>query len=206
MSAWYLAHEDELLIDIDDPEKAARRGGTFEEEFFRKRLRAALEGERLNVAEVWRLPSSTERHLHIYVRLAGGLDPLERLVWQLHLGSDLYRGRADLMRLARKHTAPSLLIERTEIRGFYRPADFVCGCTRKHDTDEQHAMGDRACVAWRAYRGASPWELFGPTTREVEPAVRLPVGRVPLALITKRQKETARTVARKQQPAPRKRA
>jgi hypothetical protein len=191
MSAWYVAHNDELLIDIDEPQKPVR-GGPYIEKFFRQRLRDAIRAGLLAVHDVWIVPSTTNGHVHIAVQLAAPLPILERLVWQQHLGSDLYRGKSDLMRLARGKPAPSLLIEAEPIPRFYREPDYVCPCTRKHDTAEQQALGDKACPVWLDVRGLSPWELFGPSSQEPELCVVLPrSGRVPAAAIMARRVRAA---------------
>lgn len=183
MAVWYLAHDNELLIDLDDASRPAKSGGTWLEIFFRRRLRNAIEDGKLPVSEVWLCPSTSERHYHAFVRLATAMTQLERLVWQLHLGSDLYRGRADLMRAARGFPAPSLLIRPEPIKDFYREPDRCCPCTTKHVTAEAPA-----CEVWRELRGLSPWELFGKSDPGlVERAVRLNKGRVLMSRLLARE-------------------
>lgn len=191
MSVWYVAHNDELLIDLDEYMRPTKTGCPWGEAFFRRRLRDAMAAGKLPVREVWLVNSTSEKHYHAFIRLkretrvSAGYEPsdMERLVWQLHLGSDLYRGRADLMRLARNVYGPSLLIRQEKITGFYRTYDAICNCEEKHDTEKQHALGVKACAIWRYYRGMSPWELFGPSRKQTERFVPLPTGRVPLELI-----------------------
>jgi len=183
MSYWMLAHSDELLIDLDDFMRPAKSGGPWGEVFFRRRLREAMRAGKLAVREVWLVRSSSPHHFQIIVRLKKALPLMERLVWQLHLGSDLYRGRADLMRAAKGIKAPSLLILPEPIPGFYREPDRVCECVKKHVTAE-----NPACAVWRELRGMSPWELFGPSSQEKEGCVALPLGRVPLELILRKEK------------------
>ena len=186
MSVWYLAHNDELLIDLDDYNRPSKSGCPWGEAFFRRRLRDAMAAGKLHVREVWLVNSTSEHHYHAIVRLNGyqqGSTKISLLVWQLHLGSDLYRGRADLMRAAKGIPAPSLLILPEAIPGFYRLPDHTCSCTKKHITDEQAELGPGACPIWRKYRGYSPWELFGPSRKVRERYVPLPTGRVPFELI-----------------------
>lgn len=184
MSFWYLAHDNELLIDLDDATRATRTGAPWIETFFRRRLRDAIADRKLNVRQVFLARSTSPKHYHVAIRLWHAMDVIERLAWQLHLGSDLYRGRADLMRAARKIEAPSLLIRSEQIPKFYRPADRLCDCTTKHVTAEQPT-----CDVWRELRGLSPWELFGRSSPEIpERGVALPIGEVPIGLImAKRQ-------------------
>lgn len=183
MAYWYLAHEDELLIDLDNAARPTRNGAPWLEMFFRRRLREAIAGEKLDVLGVWLAPSTSERHYHAAVHLARPMPAIARLVWQLHLGSDLYRGRADLMRAARGFDAPSLLIRSAPMPEFYRKADHVCLCNTKHVTSE-----NPACDVWRRFRGMSPWELFGKSEPgAVERTIGLRVGRVALDRIMARE-------------------
>jgi hypothetical protein len=177
MAYWFIRHPDELLIDLDDAARRTKSGAPWIEVFFRRRLRDAIRAGKLHVREVWLVRSNSEHHFSAFVRLTGPMPDLEALVWQLHLGSDLYRGRADLMRLARGIKAPSLLIFNRDPQ-IYRTADFVCPCTEKHTNAK-----NPDCDVWRALRGYSPWELFGPASQEVEQFVPLPLGKVPLKLI-----------------------
>lgn len=183
MAFWYLGHDDELLIDLDDYTRPTKNGGPWGEIFFRRRLREAMGASKLDVIGVYLSRSASTGHFSAIVRLASPLPTIERLVWQLHCGSDLYRGRADLMRAARGIAAPSLLILPRRFSGLYREPDRICPCEGKHRTDEQHALGANACTVWRELRGMSPWELFGPSSATPEGWVPLPLGRVPLSLI-----------------------
>jgi len=202
MSVWYVAHNDELLIDLDEYMRPTKSGCPWGEAFFRRRLRDAMTAGKLQVIDVWLVNSISEQHYHAIVRIEpvwGATEKAktprwsptdtERLVWQLHLGSDLYRGRADLMRHARNVYGPSLLIRHEKIDGFYREPDAICNCTEKHDTEKQHALGDNACQVWKHYRGMSPWELFGQSRKQTERFIPLPTGRVPFELIMKVETE-----------------
>lgn len=153
---WYIARPDELLIDLDRPCDRIQ-GWTRLEYLFEARLLAALRERKLAVKQVWKAPSISG-NLHIAVLLAQEMPALERLVWQTWLGSDLLRGRADLMRLAQQHPYPSLLI--TTARIPWRPPDAICRCRHKHVTVRSR------CRVMARYRGPSPWALFGaPLTR-----------------------------------------
>jgi len=186
MSYWYLAHSDELLIDLDDYMRPTKSGCPWGEAFFRRRLRDAIRDGKLRVREVYLINSLSLRHYHAIIRLdnlQASMPIVQSLVWQLHLGSDLYRGRADLMRYAKGIYAPSLLILPHKIDGFYREPDRKCPCTEKHDTEVQFALGPAACPVWRELRGMSPWELFGRNRKCRERFVPLPTGKVPFELI-----------------------
>jgi hypothetical protein len=184
MAVWYIGKPNELLIDLDDYMRAAKSGEPWGEAFFRKRLRAAIAGGKLAVREVWLVRSTTDRHYHAIVRLKRAMSTIERLIWQLQLGSDLYRGRADLMRAARGIKAPSLLIRSSAIEGFYREPDYRCPCPGKHRTED-----NPDCDVWRKLRGMSPWELFGPSSKERERFVALPLGNVPMSDIMRMEIE-----------------
>jgi len=184
MAYWYLGGMDELLIDLDDYMRPSKSGCPWGEAFFRRRLRDAIRDKKLDVKLVYLHRSSTKGHYHAFVKLWEPIGRVEALVWQLHLGSDLYRGRADLMRWARKIPAPSLLIEKEPIPNFYKSWSYKCDCEEKHITEKIMALPpDKRCPVWQMVRGYSPWELFGRSTKQVEKSVSLPVGIVPLELI-----------------------
>jgi hypothetical protein len=189
MAVWYIAQEREILCDLDNymrpaPSKMGPKGH-WGEVFWRRRLSTAMRAGKLDVCRVWLERSNTHRHWHAIILLAQPMPVMERLVWQLRLGSDLMRGQSDLMRAARGIPSPSLLIRNTPIKEFYREPDRVCRCMRKHDTDEQYRLGERACAVWRELRGMTPWELFGEPYHGEEREVPLPEGEVPLELILK---------------------
>lgn len=187
MYYWYIARSTELLLDLDEYMRPTKRKGPWGEFFFRRRVREAITSGVLNVREVYLTRSQTPGHFHAVIRLYRPMPQLKRLVWQLHLGSDLYRGRADLMRYACGIRFPSLLILPEPIPQFYRLWDTKCHCVRKHKTDEQEALGAKCCAVWRKYRGYSPWKLFGPSSKDAERMIPLPLGRVPMENILTKQ-------------------
>jgi hypothetical protein len=182
MAYWYVAHSDELLLDLDDYMRPTKNGCPWGEAFFRRRLRDAMLSGKLNVERVFLLRSASERHYHAIVKLAQRYPLYSRLCWQMHLGSDLYRARCDMMRAVRAFEWPSLLILREQVEG-YRYADYVCACTEKHDTQKQFDLGQNACPTWQRLRGMSPYELFGVPSKLNERFQALPIGEVPLSLI-----------------------
>lgn len=188
MSLWYVANKYEILCDLDDymrpaPSKTGEIRGPWGEVMFRRRLGSAMRDGKLAVLSVYLDRSNTEKHWHAIVRLKRPMTVRGRLIWQQRLGSDLMRSTADMMRaeLGIKH--PSLLIRSAPFTDFYREPDYICRCTRKHDTREQYELGDRACAVWRKLRGMTPYELFGVTFQGDHRGVALPVGEVPLELI-----------------------
>lgn len=184
MSYWYIARHNELLIDLDDYTRPTRSGAPWGEVFFRRRLRDAMLDGKLDVQNVYLSRSNTSGHFHAFVRINQNgkhIGQIQRLVWQLHLGSDLYRGRADLMRAAKDMAYPSLLITSKKLRGFWRSYDDRCSCKQKHIT------GKSECPVWKHYRGMSPWELFGESHNEEEKFIALPLGHVPIDLILKKE-------------------
>ena len=96
------------------------------------------------------------------------------------------------MRAARGIVAPTLFIRKTPFctewkNGIkyrdYRQPDYECNCTEKHKTETPPD-----CPIWRKLRGMSPWELFGRSSaQDMERFVELPLGRVPLNLILKKE-------------------
>jgi len=181
MSVWYLAHDDELLIDLDDYMRKAKSGEPWGEAYFRKRLRTAIDSKKLEVKGVWLDYSNSKSHFQAVVRLVSPMSVIERLVWQLKLGSDLLRGQSDLMRAVRGIKHPSLLIRHKEIRDFYREPDRTCPCTKKHITEEAPD-----CPVWRELRGMSPWQLFGEPYKGKERFVPLNIGKVKMELILRK--------------------
>lgn len=184
MAVWYIGREDELLLDLDQYTRHTRERMPWGEMFFRRRLRDAITAGKLAVRDLYLARSNSPEHFHALVRLAQPMPVIERLVWQLHLGSDLYRGRADLMRAARGHAAPSLIIRRDPMPELYREPDRVCACVDKHTTEAQAQLGAQACAVWLELRGDSPWELFGPSSRVPERAIAPPkIGRIPVSWV-----------------------
>jgi hypothetical protein len=182
MSYWYLAHNNELLIDLDDAMRDSGRGPHIEL-YFRRRLREAILAGKIDVREVYLTRSASDHHFQAVIRLNQRsnkkgvyVNAIKRLVWQLYLGSDLYRARADLMRSAQGYSNASLLILPERIPDFYREPDAECSCTHKHKLDS-------TCPVFGRYRGPEMVELFGPLRKEAEKMVPLPLGRVPLDLI-----------------------
>jgi hypothetical protein len=162
---WYLKRNDELLLDIDHPERKVKDGNWYEE-IFQRRLYDAIAAEKLKIVDIVVAPSNTSVHLHVAIKLESKLSELEGLIWQLHLGSDLYRAKADLMRNARRIKPASLLIRSTPFANFWRSYDATCRCKDKHSTEQQVALGSRCCKTWLKYRGLTPWDLFGPPSRK----------------------------------------
>src|SRR5258708_2258750 len=143
MAYWYIAREDELLLDLDTYMRPTAKGAPWGEMFFRRRLRDAIANGKLEVTGVWLTQSYSKEHYQAVVKLHRTINQMARLVWQLHLGSDLYRGRADMMRAVRGYPSASLLILPSKIKDFYRKPDEECTCTEKHTTLAQMTMLDK---------------------------------------------------------------
>lgn len=122
---WYVAREDELMIDLD---------GEVLLEIARKRLdRSPLEWRSAFVAG-----SSTDNHFHLVIRLKEEMPALQRQVWQLFLMDHTYRSVNNLFRAIAGVPAPSLLIapQRWNLQKFWRPADAMCHC-KSHKNSEK---------------------------------------------------------------------
>src|SRR5271157_47250 len=68
MSYWYIAHDDELLIDIDEYTRPTKQGAPWGEMFFRRRLRDAILDHKLFVSAVYLDRSNSEHHFQIIVK------------------------------------------------------------------------------------------------------------------------------------------
>lgn len=130
---WYTSRYDEILIDLD---------GTGGDKLTRclSRLRGVIENRELPVKSVWFFPSFTDHHYHIIIRLLPGITfcQNEKTAFQLYLFSDVFRTCCNLMRLAKDHPFPDLLITVFSLRkefGFYRFHDATCNCEVKHSME-----------------------------------------------------------------------
>lgn len=188
MAAWYIARNDELLIDMDRAFDVVREstGATRFEMFFRRRLRDAERAGLLMVRKLVVEESFTPGNVHCYVQLQSPIKDLHRLIWQSWLGSDLYRSRTDMMRYANRHMYPSLLILPRKSMA-WRDPDAECHCTDKHDTAELFENPEKGCKAWNKYRGPTPWECFGEPATDPDSGIivtDIPFGKaVPLHLV-----------------------
>lgn len=187
MIAWYVAKDDELLIDID-----GRSGEPAKKlESFRRRLRAAFLCKKLDVRSVWLFPSQTSKHFHAFVQLADNMRQVERIAWELRLGSDIYRTCANLLRHERIIQAASLFFasdtedEAIQGSGFYRVADHYCTCTEHTEESLAHCVIEK----WLRGRYAS-CDFFGKVDRGEEVIPRLNIGKISLATITRKEPKT----------------
>lgn len=122
MNYWYVAKSNEFLIDMDKPHKSAAH--------FLRRLAGAVECAKYSVKSFEAHPSRSGDHLHFLITLENHfLCEVERVVWEIILHSDIYKGCATLMRLTQGVDAADLLI--TPFR-FNREPDDVCDCKEKH--------------------------------------------------------------------------
>lgn len=191
---WYLQHPNELLIDLDDAmrdtdNRNGKSNGPWIEIFFRRRLREAIASGKLKVRDIYLARSATNGHFQAVIRLRDDntyhnsqIGQIWREIWQLYLGSDLYRARADLMRCVTIgfDYSNSLLILPEKIPDFYRTPDAICDCIDKHTRETD-------CRIFQRFRGLEMTEMFGPKRKDREKFVPLPLGRVPLELILKRE-------------------
>lgn len=161
---WYVGRENEILLDLDS-ERAVRMAM----DRIRRNLRAGL----LVVDTIHFYRSPTPGHAHMFVTLKKPMCPLERATWALHLGSDLARGLASIMRGCRGVGGADLLIanQRYDVRG----PDHTCDCN-SHKT----RAAQRACPVMRELRGAAADAEYFAKPR-ARPVV-VPVGNVPLRI------------------------
>jgi hypothetical protein len=196
VALWYVGHEDEFLIDIDEYMKPLPvSGAPWGEIFFRRRLRDAIEDGILDVRDVWLYVSNGEGRYHAIVRLNVGMPLYERILWQMDLGGDSGRGRHDLMRAIRGVECPTLLIVESGKAwpNFYRQADFDCRASGEKCTVKgKHGRPGLDCSVIRRLRPDWTWSFFSkwkeaPSGGNVEEYTKLePGGLVPLELIMRR--------------------
>jgi hypothetical protein len=140
---WYVARDDELMLDIDGKASGSNLGP------MRVRLDAALRSGLLKLrGPVFVYRSKTAHHYHVILRLAGPMEPARRFTWEMQLRSDAYRGRCNLIRALDGVPAPGLLIAPGPWPEFYRPADATCFCPGKHDFETL-----KTCPAAEKLRG-----------------------------------------------------
>lgn len=131
---WYVAREDELMIDCD---------GAILLEIAQKRI--ARSG--LLIKKTFIVPSSSEDHFHLVVKLSESMGAVERQIWQLFFMDHVYRSVNNLFRALAKTPAPCLLISPHDWKKiseenptshsmsqtlFWRCPDAICNCEGKH--------------------------------------------------------------------------
>jgi hypothetical protein len=125
LNYWYVAKPNELLIDMDKPERSYGH--------FAKRLAGAIECEKFKIQSYEFHHSRSGSHLHFLITLESAfLCEIERVVWEVVLHSDIYKGCATLMRLIHAVDAADLLITPFP---FKRKADDICTCVAKHSAE-----------------------------------------------------------------------
>lgn len=125
MNYWYVAHSNELLIDMDKPERSAGH--------FLRRLAGAIEYQKFALEKMEIHPSRSGSHLHILLTLKNYFTcDIERAVWEVVLHSDIYRGCSTIMRWIHGVDNADLLITPSK---FEREPDDVCECAGKHDAE-----------------------------------------------------------------------
>ena len=147
---WYVAHDDELMIDCDGATLLQIAMKRLERATRPPDNRKGLALERgLQVRGTWVAPSQSADHFHLCIRLAEPMDVLERMVWQLYFFDHVFRSVKNLFRTLDGVSAPSLLISPTVWEWchdnaevsitspngslFWRTYDAVCDCKNHKD-------------------------------------------------------------------------
>jgi len=128
---WYVARENELLIDCDSRTLLQIAMKRLEDTQRIREAEIPLEVERTFVA-----PSNNPDHFHFAVLVKNKLSPIVQMTWQLFLMDDVNRSVHNLFRVVNLYKAPSLLISphnwltdnRYETNSFWRSHDAVCQC------------------------------------------------------------------------------
>lgn len=162
MRYWYIARNDELMVDIDckpgqPPAKLL---------LSRSRLMGGMGAGLLNVKQWGIFYSETVNHYHVIVQLASDLPIVERCAWESRLLDDPYRRDMNLARALYGVTG-SLLITPQRHKGFYREPDYVCSCRAKHTAE---VMG--LCPVAERVRGAAKIaDYYGLPMRDKRPII-----------------------------------
>lgn len=132
---WYSAKEDEIMVDLDSRvilEMSLRRLQKPDAEFsFLK-----------NPRDVFVVPSNSDEHFHVIIRLSespkGELGELQRLLCGLYLMDHVYRSAKNIARWIKGIPHPSLLISPhnwtcsgvalNSTKRFWRNPDAICQC------------------------------------------------------------------------------
>jgi|SRR5690348_13733802 len=150
---WYVARYNELLLDMDCPEKSS--------EHFLRRLRGAIDYGRLKLLSIEMHHSRNEKHLHVLLTLDQNIPPMEKCAWEIVLHSDIYRTACNVMRAARRYPAPNILITPFP---FSREPDAICTCEKKHSYEIM-----QTCQAAIRLRGTTRVEgFFGKIAKRAE--------------------------------------
>lgn len=118
---WYFARPNELLLDLDSDARLLRAMDN---------LARAVRIGFLEVKHAYVAESSPGKY-HCFVTLKKPMHALEKVIWQMWLGSDIVREEYNLYRILKKVPNPNLLIRKSgNIMG--RVSDAVCFCREKH--------------------------------------------------------------------------
>src|SRR5271154_3358128 len=148
MNYWYVARPNELFIDTDKMSRSIAHT--------KARLQGAIECGKLDVTYVMQRPSMRPDHCHTIVTLKleqpnnakwhYGLHwQIEKLIWEMILHGDIYRGFCSIMRCINDVDSQSVLIspfsffsKRSD--GAWLPlpedrkSDDSCNCKTKHNS------------------------------------------------------------------------
>ena len=143
---WYVSRYDEILLDIDGKSQQKLLTSL-------SRIRGLIENSDYPdypINKIWMFPSFASNHYHIVINLSHEITWTEKTALQLYFFSDTFRTCCNMMRTAKFHDSPDLLISPANWKrfGFYRMHDASCTCETKHS----HAVMNK-CPAAVLLRG-----------------------------------------------------
>jgi len=167
---WYVSKPNEIFIDIDSKRSMTRAFGV---------LRRAMAQRRLLVDSIWLYPSQSENHAHLIVCLREGMDPLERALWALWMGSDRIRGIYVIQRLRHMVIAADVFSTRSLFE--FRSPDDTCSCPGKH---KDKKITDKCPAMQRLMMDQRSADYFPRNTdRKKRGSAFVPWGRVPKSYV-----------------------
>lgn len=179
---WYVSGPNEIFVDLDNKRSTTRafsvlrramKSRTYAGHF------AVEHAPRLDVDSIWFYPSGRPGHSHLIVVLNHAMDPLQRALWGLWMGSDRIRGVYVIERLRHLVLAADVFATR-HLFGFRKPDD-TCQCWGKH---KAKAITDHCPAMGRLLMDQRSADYFPRNTdRKKRKPLVMPWGRIPKAHI-----------------------
>lgn len=181
---WYVSRPNEIFVDLDSKRSIARAFSVL-----RRGMASRLHGGSIAVAfgpyldvdSIWFYPSGRVGHAHLIVCLKEQMDPLQRALWALWMGSDRIRGVYVIERLRNMVIAADVFSTRGLFE--FRYPDDRCTCPEKH---KAKAITDKCPAMQRLMMDQRSADYFPRNTdRKKRGPLVIPWGRVSRSSILK---------------------